>query len=230
MIKSLGFKAKVSPQNYKKAGYAIGNVSKKDLSKTIKEFEKFEKLSYENKRPKHEPNDSYFHLDKQVAKCMVRSNNLNWHNHGGYTEMTATSLNVNATDEDKLKRIIVHEGLSENCSTDVSESKRNIINVTLSQKNSADVSEYTITEIKDKEYKETSVTEEVTNYFNTFECGRNLLDIIDVTYQQAFMATLEEKYYNAFLDTLVKDNNNKGKPLFNEKIQQSVSIVIEETE
>ena len=67
---------------------------------------------------------------------------------------------------------MVHKNLSDNFSTDVSESKRNIVNKTLSQKNSTDVSEYTITEIKDKKYKEHSVTEEVTSYFNIFKCGK----------------------------------------------------------
>ena len=85
---------------------------------------------------------------------MMISKNLNWHDHGGYTEIICPSLNVNATEKDESKRIIVHEGLSGNCYMDVSESKRNIVNKTLSQKNSADVSEYTITELKDKEYKE----------------------------------------------------------------------------
>ena len=47
MINSLGFKAKVRPQKYKKARHAIVNVSKKDLSKIIKEIDKFEKLPYE---------------------------------------------------------------------------------------------------------------------------------------------------------------------------------------
>ena len=37
-ITSLGFKAKVRPQKYKKERYAIGNVSKKDLSKIIREL------------------------------------------------------------------------------------------------------------------------------------------------------------------------------------------------
>ena len=60
LITSLGFKAKVRPPKYKKARYATGNVSKKDISKIIGEFEKFEKLPYEKKRPKHEPTDSYF--------------------------------------------------------------------------------------------------------------------------------------------------------------------------
>ena len=72
-------------QKCKKARYAIGNVSKKDLSKIIKEFEKIEKIPYEKKRPQHEPTDRYFHLARQLAKCMMRSDNLNWHDHGGYT-------------------------------------------------------------------------------------------------------------------------------------------------
>ena len=92
MITSLGFKANVRSQKYKKARCAIGNVSKRNLSKTIKEFEKIEKLPYKKKRPKHEPTDSYFHLARQLVKCMIRSDDLNWHDHGGYTEITDPSL------------------------------------------------------------------------------------------------------------------------------------------
>ena len=72
--------------------------------------------------------------------------------------MTALSSNVNVTDKDKSKQIIVHKKLSENSSTDVSKSERNIANKTLSQNNSADVSEHTITELKDEDYKEPSAT------------------------------------------------------------------------
>ena len=89
-----GFKAKIRPQRYKKARYAIANVSKKDLYKIIKEFDCFEKLPYEKKRPKHEPTDSYFYLSIYLVKCTMSSNNLNWHDHSGYTETTALSLNV----------------------------------------------------------------------------------------------------------------------------------------
>ena len=53
MINPLGFKAKVRPHKYKKARYAIRNVSKKYLSKIIWRFEKFERLHYEKKRPKN---------------------------------------------------------------------------------------------------------------------------------------------------------------------------------
>ena len=59
-------------------------------------------------------------------------------------------------------------------------------------------------ELKDEDHKEPSVTEKVTSYFNIFECGRNILDHLDVTYQRAFMTTPKDKYYNALLDTLVK--------------------------
>ena len=83
----------------------------------------------------------------------------------------------------------MHETLSENKSKDVSESKRNIVNETLSQNNSADVPDKAITELKYEEYKEPSVTEKVTSYFNIFECERNILDQLDVTYQRAFMVT-----------------------------------------
>ena len=78
LVTSLGFKTKARPQKYKKARYDIGNVSEKDLLKIIKEFEKIEKPPYEKKRPKHEPTDSYFHLARQLSKCMMRSDNLNW--------------------------------------------------------------------------------------------------------------------------------------------------------
>ena len=66
MITSLGFNTKARLQKYKKERYNIGNVSKKEISKTIKEFEKIEKLPYEKKMPKHETTGSYFHLARQL--------------------------------------------------------------------------------------------------------------------------------------------------------------------
>ena len=72
---------------------------------------------------------------------------------------------------------------------DVSKSEFNIVHETLLQNNSAEVPDNAITELKYEEHKEPSVTQKVASYFNIFECGRNLLDKLDVTYQQAFMAT-----------------------------------------
>ena len=100
MVTALAFKTKVRYSKYKKARYAIVNVSEKDILKIIREFEKFEKLPYEKKRPKHEPTESYFHPAIEIAKCMMISDKLNWYNHGGYTKMTAPSSSVTLTFED----------------------------------------------------------------------------------------------------------------------------------
>ena len=126
----------------------------------------------------------------------------------------------------------MHNGLSQSCSKNESESKRSIVNQILSHKNSANVSEYTIIELKYKEYKESAVTKEVWSCFNIFKCGMNLLDRLDVTYQRAFMATPKDKYYNTLLNTLVDENNCKDAPLSlsNEKLLQAVGKVMEETE
>ena len=51
LIAYLFFKAKVRPQKYKKERYTIGNVSKKDLSKIIREFDKFEKYLMRRRGP-----------------------------------------------------------------------------------------------------------------------------------------------------------------------------------
>ena len=109
---TLSFKTKVRSSKYKKARYAIGNVSEKDLSKIIKEFEKIGKLPYEKRIPKHEPTDSYFHLAREIAKCMMISDKPNWYDHSGYTKMTALYSNVIVTKESKSKRSIVNENLS----------------------------------------------------------------------------------------------------------------------
>ena len=77
LVTALDFKTKVRSPKYKKARYAIRNFSEKDLSNIIKEFEKIGKLPYEKKIPKHEPTPSYFHLVRQIAKCMMRSDQLN---------------------------------------------------------------------------------------------------------------------------------------------------------
>ena len=62
LIASLCIKAKTGPRKYKKAGYAIGNVSKKDPSKIIREFEKLPYEIYEKKRSKYDPTESHFYL------------------------------------------------------------------------------------------------------------------------------------------------------------------------
>ena len=141
MITSLGFKTKSRSQKYKKARYAIRKFSKKDISKIIKEFEKIEKIPYEKKRPKNEPTESYFHLARQLAKCMIRSDNLNWYDHSGYMKMTAPYSNINVTNKGESKCSIVNNFFSQRCSTNKNKSKCSIVNEYLSQKFSIDENE-----------------------------------------------------------------------------------------
>ena len=93
-------------------------------------------------------------------------------------------------------------------------------------------------ELKDKEYKKPSVTEEVRSYFNIFECGRNLLDRLDVTYQQAFMDIPQDKYYTRMLENIVEMNNRNGE-IFSSKVRctiisfdlsSSITLTFEEEE
>ena len=89
------------------ARYAIGNVSKKDLSNIIREFEKLPYESDDKKRPKHEPTDNLFYLSIKLTKCMMRPDTLNFQGYPVRTEMTATKhipyLQVSSTDEIGLK-------------------------------------------------------------------------------------------------------------------------------
>ena len=104
---------------------------------------------------------------------------------------------------------------------DVSESECNIVNKTLSQKNSSDVPTNVITELKYDENIEPSVSDKGSSYFDIFECGRNILDQLDVTYQRAFTASAEpstlpkvyyqlsparERFYDIMSDQIAEKN------------------------
>ena len=84
MVASLALKTKARSKKYKKARYAIGNVSMKDLSNKIKYFEKLVKVPHLKKTPKHEPTLSYFHLVECLRKFMMRSSENNHHVHDLY--------------------------------------------------------------------------------------------------------------------------------------------------
>ena len=90
LVTSLGLKAKARPKKYKKARFAIRNVRKKDLSNIIREFDQLPYNNYVRRRPKHEPTDSYFYLEIQLVKCMVRADVLNSHIYPVRGETTAT--------------------------------------------------------------------------------------------------------------------------------------------
>ena len=101
LVTTMALKTKARSTKYKKARYAIGIVSMKDLSNKIKEFEKFVKVNHLKKTPKYEPSLSYFHLVECLRKCMMRSGENNHHVHYGYGKEMASSSDVKDTDEDK---------------------------------------------------------------------------------------------------------------------------------
>ena len=113
LVTALAFKTKVRSTKYKKAKYAIGNISEKDILKIIREFEKVEKLPYEKKRPKHEPTESYFHLSREIAKSMMRSDKLNWYDHSGYKKTIVPYSNIIVKNRSESKHSIVNEKLSQ---------------------------------------------------------------------------------------------------------------------
>ena len=124
---------------------------------------------------------------------MMRCGENNHHVHNGYKKLMAPSSDVNDTDEDESNNSIVqklfHKPSSENIYMDVSEPECNIFNKTLSQNDSSDVPTNFIMELKYDEHIEPSVSVKGASYFNIFECGRNILDQLDVTYQRAFTAS-----------------------------------------
>ena len=119
------------PKKYKKARYAIGNISKKEISEIIRKFEKLPYESYERKRPKHEPTDSYFYLARQLERFMTRSDVLNLHVYPVRTEMTVTQKipisHVYSNTESELKEFLVDGTILQICSTNENESKSIII-------------------------------------------------------------------------------------------------------
>ena len=71
LITSSGLKAIRSWENVKKANFTITEVSFKDISNNIEEFEDVPYEGYVRKRSKHIHTDNYFCLARQLAKCIM---------------------------------------------------------------------------------------------------------------------------------------------------------------
>ena len=83
--------------------------------------------------------------------------------------------------------------------------------------------------------KNHSVIEKGTGYFNIFECGRNILDQLDVTYQQAFMASpvqegfyqlspAQERYYDQIADSIIKANVQSNGTINDEELHKAITL------
>ena len=68
------------------------------------------------------------------------------------------------------------------------------------------------------QYEESPVTHDVPIYFNVFECGRKLLNRLDVSYERACMATPKEEYWTKILEAPVNYNDYNNESFPNKKI------------
>ena len=123
----------------------------------------------------------------------------------------------------------------------ISKSECNIFHKTLSQNNSSDVRNNVITELKDNDNKEHSVIEKRTSYFNILQCGRNILDQLDVTYKRAFMATPvsegiyqpspeRERNYDEIADSLIEANVQSNRTINNVDLHKAITLLKYEKE
>ena len=117
---------------------------------------------------------------------------------------------------------------------DLSELEYNILHDTLSQNNSSDVPANVIMELKYDEHKEPSVIEKGTSSFNIFECGRNLLDKLDVTYQRVFMASpvqegfyqpypARQRNYDKITESLIKAKVGSDRTINNDELHKAIT-------
>ena len=99
----------------------------RDLLKIIRELEKLPYKSYDRRSTEHDPTDSYFYLERQLAKCIMRDDSLNLDNYPTETEMAGVKQipisHVCSTDDSKSKDFLVDENLSQVCSMDEGESE-----------------------------------------------------------------------------------------------------------
>ena len=96
-----------------------------------------------------------------------------------YVKEMAPSSDVKDTDEDKDEdesNNLIARSFDETSAENLeSESDCNIVNAT--------------TELNYEDDVKPSANVKEASYFNIFECGRNILDKLDVTYQRAFTAS-----------------------------------------
>ena len=135
----------------------------------------------------------------------------------------------------------MHEPLLEILSKDVSESECNIFHETLSQNSSSEVPTNIITELRDDEHIEPSVNDKGSSYFNIFECGRNLLDQLDVTYQRTFTASpvqqglykiypAQERYYDMMENNIFKTKVGSEGTINDEELRKAITVFKSEEE
>ena len=95
--------------------------------------------------------------------------------------------------------------------------------------------------MKDDEHIEPSVIQKGKSHFNIFECGRNLLDQLDVIYQRTFVASpvkegyyqpspARERCYDQLAKLLINSNAGSDGTINNDKINEAITQLKAEKE
>ena len=95
-------------------------------------------------------------------------------------------------------------------------------------------------ELKDDEHIEPSVIDKGSSYFNIFECGRNLLDRLDVMYQRAFTASpvqqglyqispARERYYDMMANNIIEINVGSEGTINDEELRKAITTCLLES-
>ena len=168
---------------------------------------------------------------------MLRADALNLHVYLVRTEMTAKqqipTSHVYSMDDSEFKKFLVDKTLSQICSTEKDEPKIIIVDECFTEEDESQCVHKNINKKVAKneaEYEESSVTDEVPRYFKIFECGRNILNRLDVTNERVCMAPQKEEYYKNLLETMFEHNDCHNVTFSNEKLRQAVSKIMAETE
>ena len=65
-------------------------------------------------------------------------------------------------------------------------------------------------------------------YFKLFECGKNLLNRLDATCNQACIATSRDRYYTEIFRTQTDYNDRNNTPLSNLNLREAIRKLMEE--
>ena len=95
--------------------------------------------------------------------------------------------------------------------------------------------------MKDNENIELSVIYKVSSYFNIFECSRNILDRLYVTYQRVFPASsvqeglyqispARERYYYMMANNIIEMNVGSEGTINDEELRKAITILKSEEE
>ena len=95
--------------------------------------------------------------------------------------------------------------------------------------------------MKDDDHIEPSAIDKGSSYFNIFECGINILEQLDVTYQRALTASpaqeglyqispARERYYDMMADNIIEANVGTEKTINYEEIHKAINILKAEEE